>query len=271
MKEAIVSYFQTQQALIDANLQLAKGTHDIEALHDLRVAVKRLKALYQIVEILSEGIFEYRAHFEDIRKLFKTVGSLRDIQVQSQLFASFVTDLEESEIIGFYQYLQKRHDKASKKLDKALYRFNPEVMNESLKDVSFLLDQKSEERGKDLVVKYLKKRLKQITKLNRVKHDERKIHLMRTRLKQLMYAMELMKMIAPDQELMQNGNNVKKAGTSLGLWHDHIVLADELQQFIKNYAILKAPYRKLLKRVRAQEAFYLSKARKRVQKVLDNR
>jgi CHAD domain-containing protein len=233
--------------------------------------VKRLKALYQILETLSDGVFEYKAHFEAIRRLFKAVGTLRDLQVQSQLFASFAAEEEEAEIIGFYQYLQKCHDKESKKVDKALYQFNPEVMNDSLHDISFLLDQKPEKKRTNLVLKYLNKRFKQIEKLNRIRNDEEKIHLMRTRLKQVMYSIELMKKIGSGRILLSPIGEIKKAGSTLGLWHDHIILGDKLQRYIKKTAIIKAPYQKLLKAIRQKEAFYLKKARKQVEKLLQSR
>lgn len=264
IKDAIVNYFQTQQAIVISNLELAKGTHDIEALHDLRVGVKRLKALYQILEPISDGIFEYKVHFEDIRNLFKTVGALRDLQVQSQLFANYAESIPESEVIGFYQYLQQCHEKEAKIIDVALHRFNPEVMNDSLKDIALFLDQKSDKKGIKQVLKHLKKRLKQIEKLRKIKHDEEKIHEMRTRVKQVVYIVEVMKLMAPDLEILPNFDLVKKAGESLGLWHDHVVLAAQIEKFLKTDVSPHAAYRKLLKTMKKEEKRLLEKARKRL-------
>jgi CHAD domain-containing protein len=66
LKESICSYFKDQEESVIKNWEIAKSGHDFDALHDLRVGIKRMKSLYQVLDPMSDGNFDYKKHFEDI-------------------------------------------------------------------------------------------------------------------------------------------------------------------------------------------------------------
>jgi CHAD domain-containing protein len=268
IKEAILSYFQEQLTVVVDNWQTAQAEHDVDALHDLRVGIKRLKALYQVLDPMSNGVFEYKLHFEDIRQLFKAVGKLRDIQVQSRLFAYFAKEAPLENFKDFYWQLQSLSDAESEDLKVALLHFNPKVAEDSLNDAAMFLDAYPEDKAIKLTLKYLKKRLNQIAALLPQKKDEEAMHEMRSRVKQAFYCIELLKLMQPDLEPIDSPKTIKLVGELLGQWHDHVVLAAQIELFLEENddEFPAAPYENMLKSIRKAAKKLLKEARKKLKK-----
>jgi CHAD domain-containing protein len=266
IKEALLSYFQAQQATVLNNWQSAKSEHDVDALHDLRVGIKRLKALYQVLDPLSGGKFEYKTHFEDIRQLFKAVGKLRDIQVQNRLFTYFAKETPLEDYKDFYRELQKSAEDESVQLKSALQSFKPQVMEDSINDTAVFLEGYTDKKAIKQTLKYLNKRLKQVKDLLPFKKDELLMHEMRSRVKQAYYIIELLKLMQPDLEAVEDAKCIKLAGELLGQWHDHAVLSDQIRNFLNEACedddFDSEPYYDILKRIKKEGNQLLKRGRK---------
>jgi len=86
-----------------------------EPIHDLRVSLKKIRALFRLIEYLDSA-FDETCNFRPFRKIFKEAGLIRDIQVQIELmkdfdkssdrrFKSYLRDLETGGKIRFRQKL----------------------------------------------------------------------------------------------------------------------------------------------------------------------
>lgn len=266
LKEAICSYFKDQEESVIKNWGIAKSEHDFDALHDLRVGIKRMKSLYQILDPMTDGNFDYKKKFEYIRFLFKAAGKLRDIQVISRLFQFFAKETLTEELEGFKLFLQEKEEIESDQLNLALLNFNPELIKNSYNDTEQFLENCSEKKALKRTLKLLKKRLKQINSLLPNKKDNELMHEMRTRAKQTYYIIEILKLIRPEFEPMENPKEMKLAGDLLGQWHDHDVLCLEIKNYLKS---MKSEqdfnpelYKELLKRIKKEGSLLLKMARK---------
>lgn len=69
---------------IERNLRVAARSADVDALHDLRVAIKRLRAVMRVFDAMVTGELGKRS-LRPLRDLFRAAGAIRDMQVQQRI------------------------------------------------------------------------------------------------------------------------------------------------------------------------------------------
>jgi len=52
-----------------------------DEIHRLRVSIKRIKAVYQLLEEFSNGKFNAGKHYSIFKKIFNEAGKLREVQI----------------------------------------------------------------------------------------------------------------------------------------------------------------------------------------------
>jgi CHAD domain-containing protein len=263
---AIINYFEEQMEIIETNSEAAKSGLDVDVLHDLRVGIKRLKALYQVLDPISEGRFDSKTNFADVHILFKEVGKLREIQVLKALFAFFAKDAAAEIYIEFNNLITAREQLASDELNTALQQFDNKLIGKSLEAANAFLVDISNEDATKLTKKLLKKRFKQIGELLPNKQDEALMHDLRTRVKQSCYIIEMLALMQPEKEFTKHPKRLKLAAELLGQWHDHVVLIEALTDFLVDKTddedFDADPYTDLLSIVRADAIKLLKEGRK---------
>lgn len=263
---AIINYFEEQMEIIETNIEAAKLGLDADVLHDLRVGIKRLKALYQVLDPISEGRFDSKTNFSDIHLLFKEVGKLRDVQVQKSLFSFFAQENADYTYTEFEELLNAREETASDELKLILQQFDNGIIGVSLEAANAFLDDITKEEATNLTKKLLKKRFKQIGELLPNKKDEELMHELRSRIKQACYILEILALMQPEKEFTKHPKRLKLSAELLGQWHDHIVLIAALTDFLVDKTDVEDfdadPYTDLLSVIRADAKKLLKEGRK---------
>src|SRR5512140_3470996 len=77
---------------IEGNLRDASRTANVDAIHDLRVAIKRMRALTKVFDAIVPG-GTGRKRVRKLRDLFRAAGAIRDLQVQQQIIADHAANL----------------------------------------------------------------------------------------------------------------------------------------------------------------------------------
>jgi CHAD domain-containing protein len=191
---------------------------------------------------------------------------LRDIQVLKALFAFFAKDADADIYAEFNNIVADREKLAADELNNALQQFDHKLISKSLETANAFLVDISNEDATKLTKKLLKKRFKQIGELLPNKKDEALMHDMRTRVKQVCYILEILALMQPEKEYTVHPKRLKLAAELLGQWHDHVVLASELTDFLVDKTDLEdfdaEPYTDLLSLIRADAKKLLKEGRK---------
>ena len=212
----IFSYFKKQSGEIEKNFFPALVLHEELPVHDLRVAVKRLRALFKFLKeqhILRPDSACYLAR---LGKIYTALGHLRDIQIRIAVLKSFHLD----EDAHFYEYQKdlERHLKWNReKLSvvrqsfsyATLMKFGGHKPFYPVRGVS--LDQKG----------IISERIYKIRRHLSHHNKERHLHQVRKRLKEIYYCMEMSKMEDTYvQAVHLNLKKIRKLEDLIGLWHD---------------------------------------------------
>jgi CHAD domain-containing protein len=255
MHDNLLAYFRKHQQNLEHYLALCAEETEPENVHQLRVSIKRLRAVLQFTNQVScndEIIAEKQ--LKSLRKLFKVAGSVRDVQVQQILIREYESDMD----LRFGQYLTFL-EKLEKKAIKNFYSFNKDVRPAHKLNAEHELIEKSlailtHEEIKSGSEKLLSSRCKTVSQMLAEKPDDKKLHKTRTIIKQMRYILGIIQKSAPDiLAKTVSLEQLSEAEVLLGKWHDMVVGIGFLKDFMKkadfNHAIEDEHYKNLAKKL----------------------
>jgi CHAD domain-containing protein len=229
LKEQILLFFAKNSNSFLEKYTLASKTADIEAIHEMRVCLKRLNTLFRILNYDKKSNFRLKKCFKPVRQIFKKSGPVRDFQVQVQLVEQlkkvFFIDDKLSKLIS------DERDNLVVEYLKIAKSFNLLKAKRSFKIIKrYLTNWHDAELGKQLET-FEQSRFSAIEKYSNPDNKAYNLHSARKMIKDLAYISEMLK----SDTKLDNSSLVKykEAGHILGEWHDRAVLHDFLEK-LKN-------------------------------------
>jgi hypothetical protein len=229
MVQIIQEFYIEHKSLFEENYLLARETSNAGAIHKMRTSMKRLRALFQLMAVLTDGKFNTKKQLKKGRKAFKLVGSIRELQVEEMLvyeyeeklglkfieYSEYLIEKEQREIIRFKQNLPlEKHD-----------FFNEEDFNEALKSI----DRKEMQLRAQA---FIKQKANALLKLNEKAKTTKRIHQSRTILKQVYYLYPiLIELSGWHQVLGLTPEVVREKEQQIGNWHDRVNSLHYLHKF----------------------------------------
>lgn len=262
----ILRHWHTELGVFQKNLSLLNEHMNVEAVHDLRVAIKKLRSYFK----LYLALFKKKNNgelFGETKKLFSVLGRHRNIAMSKQLLLSFTgKDKQVSDLvllhlqllqdqIGEYglqvlhQYEKKNLDDLTNELDQSFQNINTE---ESVNSVKNVIRSSMENIKRDL------------------KHFKSRSHLIRKHLKDIFYWSKIF-----DDDVVSTKLQIKamdKVLDLLGNIQDHAILVTNLKYFrktilssgLREYDVLK----KIETRVERKKERLLERANKMTEELM---
>ncbi|MGD8540390.1 MAG: CHAD domain-containing protein [Candidatus Aminicenantes bacterium] len=233
--ECLWTYYGNLQRIIEENYNLAVKYSDEDGIHDLRVAIKRMRAYFNLIEWINP-VFQAKQTLKPVRRLFKAAGKVRDIHVQQELVRKWAAELN-LEMSEYYNYLKhcemeerKRFWPSAKKFDLRILQDYWSMIQNTLTFISTeYIQYKSEERFNSQIEELIKFREKE----NFIEDD---YHAIRILAKETRYTLEVLQTCFPAKDIWEKLNEaLRKVHQSLGRWHDDDVARQYLDNFLFMY------------------------------------
>jgi CHAD domain-containing protein len=226
-------YFDSRRETFGTALEAARLYYAVEGIHDLRVEIKRLRALYKMVEFIAPS-FESKRSAAPLKDLFRSAGRLRDIDIQQAIVLPY---LERLDLREYFNHLKQQElglrksfaGLAGPRYMKSLV-VNEARISETLAVATPLHMQKQ-----------MRKRIRKLTgKLDRLigqshlKNDD--LHATRKVSKELRYALDMWQHCygrLPAAE--STSERLKEAYNALGEWHDATLTMASVQRILKRH------------------------------------
>ena len=214
--------------------------------HDLRLAIKRLKACFQVIEAINPEFIAAK-EFQPIRKLFKRSGKIRDAQVQQQWLAELKTEFS-LKPAHYQKQLARQEKKAKKKFQRFAESFSPAVFDELPDHIAPLLPRIETETAAVKAEEFMMENIQRLIRLGRKKSKSVKnYHQLRRDIKELRYMLEFILPVFPNFPWQADvGEAAKPLHHVLGQWHDQIVA----EYFLEKISSQKKRRKKAMKRLR---------------------
>ena len=214
-------------------LRILKLTHDInsaverfdpDAIHDVRVSIRRMVTLCSILEASGQAPYS-KKELQILKKKFRRAGALRDIQVQLHLLNEWENRLQDRFEL-YENHLRRREKILQQYFKRAFLTIN---LKKTLPDSV----------GRLLFRHHIEKELQRLDDDFRKKSlDVRSLHPLRITAKKLKYTLEIQQACYPGfgpTELFRK--HLANVQDLLGSWHDVEMGLHHLTYFMKRQKI----------------------------------
>lgn len=232
MQEKLLAYYLKSCDQFLLNYRQALSGFDVEAVHDMRVAVKRIRAVNLLLDQLIPEKTNAAGEERIIRGLFRLSGKIRDHQVQLQLLSEYTAE-SGTPFVAYQQYLKKGEHKAIRKFVGYLAETDAEAAIEDMQKHD--LDRISLSGNHAItghIVRIANELLAGARSVSHDRYHDEHLHEIRRKIKYCLFLLNVFD--KDDPNLSKVGSSLKKlekAGLMLGNWHDHVVAVEMLKKF----------------------------------------
>jgi CHAD domain-containing protein len=227
----MLAYFHAKLDIVRDTYGQAREDADVDAVHDMRVAIKRIRAYFRMVESIDPE-FVAREQARPFRKIARRSAALRDVQVQESLVDEIGKDTGH-DLRVFRTYLTDRErDGISIFMDFTAKRNRMKVLDRRIKTVGKALQTVTPVRAETLAWGRFRNLVNQLVIMQQGDLTPEALHDVRKHAKETHYAYEI---VSSCFHGLDNGDiflkRLKKVHGTLGSWHDYDIHQDYLASF----------------------------------------
>ncbi|MEE8583791.1 MAG: CHAD domain-containing protein [Acidobacteriota bacterium] len=215
---------------IRRHFALASQSSDPEAIHQMRVEIKRLKAFFQLLEGLCAD-FRAKKNLKPIRPIFKSAGRLRDLQLQIGLARQWMDD-SGRDLEAFCQHLAEREQQAQLGFRKKSSLFDAAAIEAKEERVSRVLGSLTARQSRLRAAELLEGLQSELLERGQASKAQDDLHPLRILAKQARHTAELLQMCLrtspPPNQVLEA---LRAAEQALGQWHDQEVALGFVEAF----------------------------------------
>lgn len=211
-------YFKKRLKRIEEILHITQEEITKESVHELRLEIKKVKALFTLLRYSSSN-FPANKYYRQFKTIFEKAGDIRTIQVEQELLKQYISDSSDR----YLDQLQKLVREKSKALENIVTSDTVVKLKRTKKGIFSFLDKVSEKHVKQ----FLKKKSRKLVEITEGKiFKEQYLHILRKKLKGFYF---MAKMKYPDMTIPEPWNKLLEL---LGKWHDEQVAIEHLRKAI---------------------------------------
>jgi len=226
--QTLLSYLLNHYNQLTSNLNKATSPDNTEAIHDIRVSIKRLNALFKYLSFANQA--EMKSPDRKLRHLFKASGKLRDAQVQQQLLATYEQSTQRK-FVRLHTYILRVELYSEFEFIIELNKTNKRKLNTFLDNAQTFLKKAVILEIETSAIQFIHKTFHDIDLLLPLYNDDAAIHNIRKLVKTIVYILEINAITSKEDLLRVPLKKIKKLGEMLGHWHDLAVMLQFLRQY----------------------------------------
>ncbi len=252
-KQFVRDYLLEQKRNFVVNYKTVIKTQDIDTVHDMRVAVKRLNTTIRMLNFNEKANFRLKKSFVPIRFVYKQFGEIRDFQVLAALVKEFQQKME-LDLSAIIDYCGKRIEYEISELSNSIKLFRYHTILRNFKLIEKYIENKTHDDLSSKVLNYKENRIEKMRFYADKSNERRNLHEVRKMIKDISYLMEMSIEVLPafSSELKL----YKELGSLLGTWHDRAVLLNYLRHYQRNDKNTNLDFSKLFEEI-TKEKFEL--------------
>lgn len=211
-------YFKKRLKRIGEILHLTQEEITKERVHELRLEIKKVKALFTLLRY-SNNNFPAHKYYRPFKAIFKKAGNIRTVQVEQEILKQYISDSSDC----YLDELQKLTHEQIEALKRMVGSNIVARLKSNKKEITLFLNKVTENRIK-LFLKTNARKINKILEEGILK--ERKLHGIRKKLKSFYF---VARTAYPDMIVPDPWNKLMEL---LGKWHDNQVAIEHLWKAI---------------------------------------
>jgi CHAD domain-containing protein len=262
----LTEYYESEVDSFLVRLYKSKISPDEKNIHQLRVDIKRIKAVFQLLEIIVPKKLDLTFNVKAFKKLFKNAGKVREIQVNRTCFSKYKFSEEITD--KYKQFLKNREELFRKRFKKTAKNFERDSLKSSKIKIKKIWGKLNDKKIWIECVSFIKGETQKIEQLLSLGNNPAIIHRMRMHIKSLHTIVSLLHKIKPTKEFEKILLLIKQNDILIGDWHDRQVLIDSIERsFIKNENINENKLPALIKtlnKIEEENKFFFKRLKNQV-------
>ena len=248
-------------------IKIRKG-HEEEAIHQLRVTLKKINAIFKLVAYVAPQSFNARLAFKPLKEIFDLSGAVRDLQITHQVLCQYQMaynqNIQKSIIEELVLAIGRLVEWKKRKPSGQLFVL-AETPAQCLKTIS----QAQWLRGGVGYIDHLFQKIEFL--MNSQKKD--KWHRIRISLKRIRFVMDCASNMKKDFVSPEEYKMIGLVGKLLGDWHDRVIAVEKIRSHAteSTNAMQMKDDRELLRRMGRDRRSLLAAARFYLRNLLANR
>lgn len=211
-----------------SQLEIAEKTYDVEAVHEMRVAVKKLRSLLKMFKILFPDSKNKNISFQYLRNIFKSAANIRDSHVMTALINQYITN--SSGCNDLLLYFKNIENEGINSFNKVVAETKQQAIKTSFEYSEELKKNKVNTETNNKIDLYVKKKIIDLSELLKTATNNKSVHKFRIKLKELNFILG----VQDDNKKQKIITVMKSLASELGLWHDKIILINHMEKFYMN-------------------------------------
>lgn len=226
---SLLKEWQISQEAISKNVTILQSGMDAKAIHDLRVAIKKLRAYTKLLEEMDDTSNEDQL-LPQTKALFDIVGIHREWDMMDEKLKKRSEEHKTSYPL-YAKHIKQVKVTLETLVKEALASYNVEETREVERRIRSIINSMSSEELSLKCIGIIKKYINKV-KRNSTRFDK-KIHETRKLLKAIFYWIKLF----PEESLYtkEQVEAIDEFLDKLGKWHDQQVMLDKIKCYRKNY------------------------------------
>lgn len=210
--------FKKRLKRIEEILRLKQEEITKESIHELRLEIKKVKAVFTLLAYINNN-FPLHRYYRPFKTVFEKAGDIRTVQIEQELLKNYISDPSDR----YLDQLKKLVEEKSNALGKKVRSHTVVKLKSSKKGILSFLNKISENQLKQ----FLKKKSgKLVRMIERKIFEEQYLHLLRKKLKRFYF---IARMLYPDVTIPEPWNRLMEL---LGKWHDEQIAIEHLRKAI---------------------------------------
>ena len=227
---SLTLFFYNQTKLFFKHLERTKEKQSNKNIHRLRLSIKTIKSILNILESDSSIQIDTQSVLDHILPLFKNAGFLREHKINLKQADKFgLSDNRE-----LLQFFQQKTEHAENELNSELLNLNENEFRKCCHLMQKAISKPDFNSLAETILKGFNERLEQIKRLSEASDENIKLHKIRRCLKDIDFALKWL----INSHIFMPGilkENIHSLGRIIGRWHDISVFMTELKAFSVSY------------------------------------
>lgn len=219
--QEFAKYYDTRVSNISELFMAASKNGNENAVHDLRVDIKKLRAFFELMKEIGLKS-DMKKAFAPIKRLFKSAAAIRDVQVLQTLVREHIlNEVSDINLSEYFNLLKQKEMAAKKDFFKFSKTFDLSVFDRNRELINKEISELEESVIEDFSKQYLKHLLDILNELKiRQKLEETDLHEIRILCKKTRYTLEILSVCYSQQDFDTLNNSLRSIHQALGQWHD---------------------------------------------------
>lgn len=224
----LVNYYIELQKMFHHYFEKTLQDQNIENIHQLRVSIKKLKALWSIMQFINPDKWNKKSHKQLLSTIFKPAGRLREVQINYSLIQK-----NEIQYLKPYKiYLINSQESFKRELLESMRTFDLDQLDGLDKNLLQHFGDLSDETILNSSMMYMKKEIKKVHGFWKRLPDNFILHEIRISLKIIVEVLNIIRIMKPRSGFAKFQNSIKSLNSKIGIWHDQVVLTDSFKNFM---------------------------------------